>query len=757
MVKGTKHRSGACSTFSMTLVALILWHCLALTDVRCQDPSVTLEYAGSTLWNRVSDVLVEGNLAYLAMRPGIRVVDLSDPSDLQTVAEFPVLGRVTGVSKVDEWLYVVTVDSGMVVLDSSDPRELRKVGSYPREWWWSGRVTTRDNMAFICREGGIELADISKRTSPEFISFVSLQGASYVIPNDICLKGNLAFVSGAYVWVVDFSDSLAPTVVSRIEARYHANGLELIDTILVVADGSISSPPDYSRISLYDATDPANPVYLGQFRRPGDVFDVSVSDGLAYVGTDDAGLLVLNLSDPESPLLVSQLATVEQVVQVVPYDDKLLLVEEYDTDVNAPPPDSTPSMYSVVEIGDPGAPKLLGSYPDPGSPIALTVGDRYGYVISNNRKTISVVDLRLSGSPTYLATLQLDLPGQFPMESVGVYGKYLFLAMGMEGIAVMDLADPLAPRRVGYLATPGWASKFAFSKGLVFLACGSAGVLVIEVDDTGSAHVEQTIPVEDWAADIVMSEDTAYVASRFGGLELFDVSDISNVRRISRYPDAAGDALYNRISKVGNYVCASGGGSVFDRIDISEPDKPRYAGRWKAEDLVRDMVFYSPYLAVAALTYGVQLFDVSDPDTVELVADFRVSGSPLDLAVVDSFLAVADGSSLLRLIKRGETPTPPDSGANGGLGELYPNYPNPFNGSTRISYSLFADTFVDLSIYNVVGQRIVTLVNEYQTRNRYHVDWHGLDVAGDEVPSGVYFCRLRTNGESTTKKIVVLR
>ena len=67
------------------------------------------------------------------------------------------------------------------------------------------------------------------------------------------------------------------------------------------------------------------------------------------------------------------------------------------------------------------------------------------------------------------------------------------------------------------------------------------------------------------------------------------------------------------------------------------------------------------------------------------------------------------------------------------------NYPNPFNGETIISYDIPKDSFVNISIFNVAGQFIRNLVNEYQLYGEKKVFWDTKDATGSHVPSGVYY------------------
>lgn len=88
---------------------------------------------------------------------------------------------------------------------------------------------------------------------------------------------------------------------------------------------------------------------------------------------------------------------------------------------------------------------------------------------------------------------------------------------------------------------------------------------------------------------------------------------------------------------------------------------------------------------------------------------------------------------------------------------LEQNYPNPFNPTTIIRYQLSEFTHVELTIYNQLGQRIKTLVNERQLAGDYQSEWNGRNEMGQQVSSGVYFYRLRAESFSETQKMILMR
>ncbi len=88
---------------------------------------------------------------------------------------------------------------------------------------------------------------------------------------------------------------------------------------------------------------------------------------------------------------------------------------------------------------------------------------------------------------------------------------------------------------------------------------------------------------------------------------------------------------------------------------------------------------------------------------------------------------------------------------------LYQNYPNPFNPKTKIEYQLPKDTQVEISIYNIRGEKVRTLVNEKKKAGYHNVIWNGIDDRNRELSSGVYLYRIKTDGYSAIKKMLLLR
>lgn len=85
------------------------------------------------------------------------------------------------------------------------------------------------------------------------------------------------------------------------------------------------------------------------------------------------------------------------------------------------------------------------------------------------------------------------------------------------------------------------------------------------------------------------------------------------------------------------------------------------------------------------------------------------------------------------------------------------NYPNPFNPVTEIEYSVYREGRVKLEIFNLLGQKLQTLVDEEKLPGTYRVSWNGRDDQEGSVSTGVYLYRLKADTFEETHKMILLK
>ncbi len=88
---------------------------------------------------------------------------------------------------------------------------------------------------------------------------------------------------------------------------------------------------------------------------------------------------------------------------------------------------------------------------------------------------------------------------------------------------------------------------------------------------------------------------------------------------------------------------------------------------------------------------------------------------------------------------------------------VYPSYPNPFNSSATIRYEVLHKQVVQISIFDISGNHINTLVDGLKFPGKYSVLWDGMAINNQTVPSGLYYCVVAASGFRNTQKIVLLK
>jgi photosystem II stability/assembly factor-like uncharacterized protein len=434
-----------------------------------------------------------------------------------------------------------------------------------------------------------------------------------------------------------------PAIVPRLTGQFAA------------AVFAVTPQDDYAylgvgtRLVVLDVSDPTAPSELGRsVTLPDFIRDVVVSQGYAYLATGWGGLVVIDVSDPNRPLVVSQfqanapmsgLALNEATAYLAAGEEGLL----------------------VVELSDPSAPSLVGALDTPGSATAVTVSESTVYLAdgAGGAWVVDVTDpahpvgsslyeLLDSSDPALL--LDYSVSDSLHVHDVALQDGLLYAAVGREdtspfnkGVRVFDVSDPSRPEVVGRYLDHELNSHVAVSGSQAYTAnrsgsptdAFSLNVLDIsDVTDPSRAGGYSTdLEVSDLAADGMY----LYVANGAKGLRIVDVSSAADPRVVGTYEPIRPIAGYAAAVQDSLAYLADGEFGL-QVTDLSNPADPLALSVHDTPDFATDVLLSGTIALIADLEGGLRVLNVADPAHPVEIGRYESDSWIRRLALLDDVL-----------------------------------------------------------------------------------------------------------------------
>ncbi len=404
------------------------------------------------------------------------------------------------------------------------------------------------------------------------------------------------------------------------------------------------------------------------------------------------------------------------------------------------------------------------------------------------------------------STLLSFLPFE-DLRRIAISDKYAFITSEEKGFYVFNISNPKNPFFVTRFQTEGWAASTKYIDEKLYVAERSAGLTIYDVHDSKNIYLLGKFAISGSALEVIIVDSIAFVSDYYYGLrilnvktpneiyeissikgsstffvdypfvyrikvdlypyvlklEIIDVSNLSSPLIISSIdlPPASGE-IYNITANQNLVLLGLESGLV--SIDVSDKFNPKQITTFSPDDIyiINKMIISNKIAYVANRWYGLDLLTNIDLPNIERVGylhrkkqinffspgyfnDFIKKGSLVYL--VDRF----DGLYIINCFPK-TVPAQDQKNTIPVNFSLSQNFPNPFNPSTVINYSLPKQTFVNITIYNSLGGEIELLVNQEKQAGSYAVQY---DASG--VSSGVYFYAIKTSEYVQVKKMLFVK
>ncbi|MDP8229382.1 MAG: T9SS type A sorting domain-containing protein, partial [Candidatus Electryoneaceae bacterium] len=210
----------------------------------------------------------------------------------------------------------------------------------------------------------------------------------------------------------------------------------------------------------------------------------------------------------------------------------------------------------------------------------------------------------------------------------------------------------------------------------------------------------------------------------------------------------------NDIAIIGDRVFLSDTHNGLIVVDIADPARPRLIGNWDVGTGIsvaatRDFVFLGDHDLI-------HVFD-AHPDgnynTLREIGEFALPGRSIrDMKILGNLFYIASSTTvqLLRFEGPGSVNREPASFPSNFV--LHPPYPNPFNSTTTISYTIPISSQLSLQLYDLSGRRVMTLFDGYQ-----EAGIHSTTMTATDLPSGLYFLSLEASEQTFTRKVMLIK
>jgi hypothetical protein len=715
------------------------------------DDSV-LTVLGRWAWGPCLAVDADSSFAYIGNGPTFHVLDISNPSKPEIVGEYLTEGYISDIEIRDNAAFLC-IGRWFLILDISDPFNPTKISDLI--------IATNDaaisfaldgSFAYVTTFGGaMWVVDISDLNNPFKRDVIAAGGQlAYCVE----AKDNYVYIGNPEWPPMVIVDATNPDSLTRVDFEMGGWGYSayIKDTLLFLGVHGYSG----RQFKIYNVTNAASPEFVGQLEIPNleDVMAITISEDrhTAFIRTTSGSVYSVDISDLTQPEITDEyerpiapalgntgIAFQNNSIFSAHYNglltlnashpDSLILQSFYPTGGTALEMDSKDSLVFVacglsgmwiLDCSNPQEVKNISNVITCGLTVNILVDDTLAYIYnwkqdSESDTTIGlwIINISIPNQPEII-THYVPRVTSSPPHSMTKSNNFIFITqtadLGNDTILeIIDVSNAFNPKFISVLTGNSDPHNITVKDSVLYLATSDRGLRIINISDIYNPYESNVFQDSTFLVGIAVKNNLGF-ADRIDTLFVLDITNPINpfvIGKMGRNYGGFG-TIHIEISK--NYLYWAEG--TLGVVDISDSTAPK--------ELTR---FISP----AYFGYDVEL-----SEDVILFSD-----RPVGIWLLKNNLITDVKGSYLNSLKDFE---------------LLQNYPNPFNPTTKIEFNISKRGKVLIEVYDVLGQQVKVLLNEEVEKGKHKIEFDAKNLS-----SGIYFYRLSTGRNSTTKKMVIIR
>lgn len=265
--------------------------------------------------------------------------------------------------------------------------------------------------------------------------------------------------------------------------------------------------------------------------------------------------------------------------------------------------------------------------------------------VANKAAGLSIVDI----SDIYNPRVVSRTPSVGQNYGIAKKGNFVFMADNLAGLMVYDVTNIKKPLRVAELALKGEAWDVKIKDNYAYIAAGLAGLVVVDITDPKAPKEVTSLRYDkdwDYARKVFISDKgLLFLADRKAGIHAINIDNPVAPKELRRFQTqfAVG------IEVADNFAYVADGPNGMLVIDVSNPEKMRQVADFKLPGHTNNVAKVGPYVYASVDDAGIRAIDVSNPNKPQFDARYDTPGQAFSMVKYDIFMVVADLSSILFL------------------------------------------------------------------------------------------------------------